>query len=194
MNDTAFMSAFGRGEHQAFQTVYLQFARALRYFAEQLVQDQLVAEDITAEALVKSFHKHADFETLDKLKAYLYITVNNAALDFLKARKRHQAAHDQIHYLSAKEMDDVELSYIKAESIRALYNAIEELPEQSRKVITMLFVEEKKLSQIAQELNLSYNTVQNYRARGLELLRNKLLKSESLSCAVLVAALGLLDS
>lgn len=192
MNSNDFLIAFRRGERTALQKVYRQYAGTLRYFAEQLVKNQAVAEDIATEALVKAFRKHAAFESLDKFRAYLYISVNNAALDYLKTRKRHLAAHEEIKYISPEEMEDVELLYIKAESIRALHNAINELPNQTRKVITMLYIEEKRLSEIAAELNLSYNTVQNYRARGIELLQNKLVKSKFLTGAVVAAALNLL--
>ncbi len=157
------------------------------------MKDSFVAEDIAAEAIAKAFRKNTDFATLEKLKGFLFITINNAALDYLKVEKRHYEAHEKISYMTRGEMDDVELAYIKAEAIRSVYAAIELLPQQPRKVITMAFVEGKKLPEIAKELNLSYNTVQNYRGRGLELIRTHLIKNSLLSGPALWFALGLLD-
>ncbi|WEK36494.1 MAG: sigma-70 family RNA polymerase sigma factor [Candidatus Pseudobacter hemicellulosilyticus] len=187
------MQQFRSGDEKAFATIYRYYARPLRFFAEQLVNDTVVAEDITAEAFARTFRRHTDFLLLEKLKAYLYITVNNAALDHLKTEKRHQQAHEQIRYLAEGEMGDVELAYIRAEAVRAVHQSIELLPEQSRKVIRMLFIEGKKLPEIAAELGLSYNTVQNYRARGLDLMRTHLVRNKLLSPLVAAFALSFLE-
>ncbi len=50
----------------------------------------------------------------------------------------------------------------------------------------MAFVEGKKLPEIAVELNLSYNTVQNHRARGLEFVRMHLIKNKLISGSMLL--------
>ncbi len=143
---------------------------------------------------VKAFRKHEDFSSLERLKAFLYITANNAALDFLKTEKRHNRIHEELKYSDQSTMEDAELAYIKTEAVRAVHQAIEELPPKSREVIRLLFIEGKTLPEVAAEMQLSYNTVQNHRARGLELLRMAIIKNKFVSPLGILLALSLLDT
>ena len=192
--DTEFIGALHRGEHAAFEAAYAHFATSLRFFLDQVVENQMVAEDIATDAFIKTFNKYADFESLDKLKAYLYITASNAALDHVRNEKRHARSHEEILRLNGDRMEDVELAYIKAEVTQVIQEAIDALPQQPREVIRKIFLEDKKLSEVAAEMNLSYNTVQNHRTRGLALMRIRLEKNEHLSIAVLCLALSHLSA
>jgi RNA polymerase sigma factor (sigma-70 family) len=107
INDNQLIAAFNKGEQKAYTVIYDYYRSSVCYFAEQLVGDKVAAEDIAAEAFIKVFKKNTDFDSLDKIKAYLFITANNAALDLLKMQKRHSAVHEKISYLQ-QEIDLVE--------------------------------------------------------------------------------------
>ncbi len=109
----------------------------------------------------------------------MYTTANNAALDYLRMQRRHNRAHQEIEYLAERDTEDMEFRFFQSEALRTIYEAIEALPTQPKRVIRMAFVEGKKLSEIAAALNLSYNTVQNYRGRGLEMIRMHLITKKS---------------
>ncbi|MBO9571736.1 MAG: sigma-70 family RNA polymerase sigma factor [Chitinophagaceae bacterium] len=192
-NDTELIEAFRHAEGHAFEVVYERFASGLCLFVDQMIKNKQVAEDIAVEVLGKSFRRPDNFESFNKLKSFLFTSANNAALDYLKTQKRHDKAHQEIKYLQEYDMDDVELAYIRSEVIAAVEAAINALPRQPQQVIRMAFIEGKKLPEIAAELQLSYNTVQNHRARGIELMRVHLLKNKWLSAPVLWIALSLID-
>jgi RNA polymerase sigma-70 factor (ECF subfamily) len=63
---------------------------------------------------------------------------------------------------------------ISAETVRLLYEAINELPAQCKKVFTKLYVEGKSVAEIATEMNVAVSTVKNQKARGIKLLKPKL--------------------
>ena len=52
-----------------------------------------------------------------------------------------------------------------------LFRAVDELPEDQRKVILMRFGDEKSIREIASELNRSEGAVKQLQFRGLENLR-----------------------
>jgi RNA polymerase sigma-70 factor (ECF subfamily) len=193
LHDSEFLPALHRGDNAAFELLYRHYSESLTYFVDQLINDAAVAEDIAAETLAKLFRKNADFTTLEKIKGYLYITASNAAFDHLRKEKRHHRIHGEIAYLTDAETEDVEFAYIRAEASRAVQEAINALPEKPREVIRMAFIEGKKLAEIAEALNLSYNTVQNYRGKGLELMRIQLVKNKLLTPLMLGIALSLLE-
>ncbi len=193
IDDTGLIPALHKGEPAAYEVLYNHYAQSLCLFIDRLVKNAEVAEDIAAEALSKTFARNTSFESLSKLKSFLYTTAYNAALDFLKVDKRHMRAHDDIRYLTETEMDDAELIYIRAEVTRAIQECIDALPGQPQQVIRLAFLEGKKLTEIATELNLSYNTVQNHKARGLQLMKIHLIKNKLLSASCLWLALSTLE-
>lgn len=192
VNDTVFISAFQNGQPETFKALYHHFVESLTYFVDEVVKQPAVAEDICIETLTKAFQTHANFASLQKLKAFLYITAKNAALDYVREEKRHGRIQANLVYLTTTAEKDAELAYIKAEASQAVREAIETLPPQPKRVIQLAFIEGKKLVEVAKELGLSYNTVQNHRARGLELMRAYLLRTYGSSPALLCMALAYL--
>ena len=55
-----------------------------------------------------------------------------------------------------------------------LFQAVETLPEDQRRVIVLRFAEEKSIREIADELQRSEGAIKQLQFRGLENLRNRL--------------------
>lgn len=64
-------------------------------------------------------------------------------------------------------------NYIREETIRLIYQAIESLPENSKKIID-LSLQGLKNEDIAQALNLSVNTVKTHKKTAYKMLRIQL--------------------
>ncbi len=94
----------------------------------QITRDQQTAEDITIETFTKAFLRHSDFVSVSKLKAFLFTTANNAALDYLKQFNARQKVQQDLKALVHGEMEDGELIYIRTEAIKAIHEAIEAIP------------------------------------------------------------------
>jgi len=161
-------------DSNSFELIFRNFYRSLCFFAEHLVHDGDDAEDIVEDLFVKLWNKHLKFESEQHLKAYLYRSAKNACLDFLKVSERSGARNT----LFAEERGYSEEAYlneiIRAEIIAEIYHAIETLSPQCGKIITMSYVDGKTNQEIADELNLSIQTVKNQKGRGLALLKQRL--------------------
>jgi len=191
--ETALISSFQQGEHKALHQVYALYQRALCYFTEQLTADTMAAEDIVSECFIQAFQKKEDFPTLAQLKGFLFTAARNAALNHIKAQKRHGDIHQLIERDADRFSIDVEKAYIKTEVIQAIFLEIEKLPPQCRQVVRLSVIEGKRAQEIAAELNMAYQTVLNQKAKGVGLLRTALLKNELISLPVLVSALLMLQ-
>ena len=73
-----------QGDPDAYASFFNTYYNPLCYFAAQLVRDKPAAEDIVKDTFIKLWQKHRDFETPQNVKAFLYITVRNASLNFLR--------------------------------------------------------------------------------------------------------------
>lgn len=62
------------------------------------------------------------------------------------------------------------------EEIELLYSVINELPPERRRVFMMICAEGKKYQEVADQLQISVNTVRTQLTRSLKFLREKLEK------------------
>lgn len=173
------------GNRQAFDLIFTRFYPGLCYFAERFTEDATNAEDIVEDNFLKLWNKPQRFESEVHLKAFLYRSVKNACLDFLKMDVRFNSRNTQYFI----DHGDTEESYlheiIRAEVVRELHDAIRMLPTQAGRIIAMSYLEGLSNQEIAEKLELSVQTVKNQKTRGLSILR-KYLGPEKFHVAMLL--------
>lgn len=167
------------GEPSAFQFLFNQHYKALCYFANSIVANDQEAEDLVQESFSKLWNKRTDFKTAANIKAFLFIATKNACLNFLKSRERLTIKEKEFSYLQTVDTGFDPL-LTETEVIQQLYNEIEALPTQCRKIFKMSYLEGRKNEDIALTLRISYNTVRAQKLRALKLIRSSLIKKNIL--------------
>ena len=165
---------FKKGDPRALQVIFKQFYGPLCLFAERMLRDRPAAEDIVGDTFLKLWNRHTDFENLQNIKAFLYITTRNASLNMLKQMQRESLSKKQLAYLSGDKEGFILNEMVRAEVLREINREIENLPEQCRKIFKMSFFDGKKNQEIASMLEISVHTVKNQKARAIQLLRVRL--------------------
>lgn len=171
-----------KGNTHALQAIHCLFYPALRNFATNLLRDSQAAEDILTEVFVMLWQKHADFDSLSNIKAFLFISTRNACINYVKKQKRDSLWKDELSiYLSDDREEFVLNEMIRAEILQQIYEEVESLPAQCRMIFKMSFMEGFTNPQIAEKLNISLSTVKNHKVKALYLLRIRIL-GENFSC------------
>jgi len=167
------IAAFNEKKIAAYNHVFRFYYPSLCQFTSRLVGAEF-AEDLVEELFLKLWSSKRTFNTEEHLKAFLYHSIKNASLDFLKTTKR---AVDR-NTLFAAEHSINEADYlagiIRTEVLMELYQAIAELPKEKGRIIKMTYLDGKSNQETAAELGISIQTVKNQKLRGLALLKNKL--------------------
>ena len=171
-NDT--MQGLRLGREDAFDRIFVELYGTLCLFAANITGHQSVAEDIVGEAFIKIWERKTDFIHFLSLRAFLYTTVRNASLDWLrKTQARDKRLRAALPIFEQPEKTSLE-QLITAETYRELYSAISTLPAQCRDVIHLSYLERKSLREVAVTLNIAVGTVKSQKSRGLVLLKKKL--------------------
>lgn len=156
--------------------VYLEYAPMLLRFAEKFVSE-FYAEDIVHDVFLKLWDKQVFLLPESEIRQILYVAVKNACIDQLRKFNQEQEYIDKrMIQLKLDELDFYEASdelFMKKDLLRILLQKIEELPERSREVFKMSYLEGLKAAEIAERLNVSTRTVENLLYRSLLLLRKK---------------------
>lgn len=175
MNSSAvgrLMKAFRNGNKNAFEEIYNMHYRRLFYFVRKITGNQEEAKDITSETFVKLWRFRERFDTLQNIKAFLYITARNASFDYLRYAKRVAGeTRDYCYTVSWEDEQSFEREMIETEVLELIYEEIENLPGKCQKVFKMSYVDRLKNEDIANQLQITLQTVKNHKTRALNIIR-----------------------
>lgn len=144
------------GDEQAFKDLFDEFYQTLCLFATKYLKSDAVAADVVQDVFVKFWEQHANFDNNFKIKAYLYTAVRNSCLNLLRDNREFIPEDSSLELLEKRSF--FENSLLEHESQRVFYNAVDSLPDQTRRII-YLALEGKKNGEIAKELNITEYTV-----------------------------------
>ncbi|MRT94728.1 RNA polymerase sigma-70 factor [Ancylomarina sp. 16SWW S1-10-2] len=164
--------SFRKGDRKAFKLIFDTFHKPLIIFATKYVNDADLAEDLVQEIFVKLWEKRKTIENSITIKAFLFTSVKNRALNHFRHLKVVDV-HQKEMIQSKSEESFFKNHLIEEETYRLLIQAIHSLPDQTRKVCT-LSMNGVKNAQIAEELNLSTSTVKYHKNKAITILRAKL--------------------
>lgn len=163
-------------EH-AFKQLYEEYYAPFCLYAKRFIDDKDIREDIVSDVFASLWDK-MDSESFDLQSntalGYVKMCVKNSCLNFLK-HQEYEWNYAEIILKKAPiyetEPDSV---YTLDELYRMLYETLEKLPENYRTVFMKSFYEGKTHVEIAEEMNLSVKSINRYKQKTMELLRNEL--------------------
>ncbi|MDR2130501.1 MAG: RNA polymerase sigma-70 factor [Odoribacteraceae bacterium] len=161
-----------------FKHFFQEHLEAIHRFARHYTGDGDVARDIAQEAFIRLHEQAGNFASREKARSFLYTTVRNGCLDYLRHQKieRQYSRH---HRLVTPENDTAEdeevflheLTY--QETARLLHAAIAQLPPRGRTVI-LHGMSGKNNTEIAEAMHVSVNTVKTLKKGAYAALRELL--------------------
>ena len=164
---------FRAGDREEFKRVYDSCYDGLYIFAYNMVRKETEAQDITTETFIKLWRLRANFESLNNIRAFLYVTSRNACIDYLRFLQKQRSAHKEILYM--EEMSgEMRNEMINAEVLGALAQQIKSLPGKCRKIFELIYVNNLTTAEVAAKMGVSNQNVLNQKARAIHLLRSSL--------------------
>jgi len=185
-NNPVLLLDFQIGNEQAFDQVFNCYYPLLCVYANRILHHEDIAQDLAQESLITAWNRRTDFESIYKIKAFLYTCVRNACFKQLEKEKVKSKYESSLGSDEPFDDQNVLKDIIHTEVISRIFAHVDTLPEQCRKVIYMTFKEDKKPKEIADNLGITVSTVNSQKMRGLNLLRCKLTKNEYLIIALIL--------
>ena len=132
------------------------------------MSDVSVTDDIVQDLFVSLWNKKENFESIEKIKAFLFVSARNACLNELIRLQIHQTKLDE--YKVEREYEEFEDIILIDDFDRKLTKWLDALPTECRRVVE-LSLSGKKNQEIADIMQLSVNTVKNQKVKGFKILR-----------------------
>lgn len=175
--DLLLFDAVKAGDVHAFRILMEKYTTHLHVYCMKYIRNECDAEEIVADAFITLWDKKGKINISSSLKAYLYTTVRNKSISYLRTVKNipqvesiqedttlQTNIHTIIHPFDSSPEQRM------SEKMRILEEAMEHLPPERKKVF-LLFRSGLKYSQIAHQLNLSEKTVRNQIDRAIKQLK-----------------------
>jgi len=147
-------------------------AALLRFTAAKLGSEQ-EAQEVAQEAYVRLLQLDRP-ETISYLRAFLFKTAANLAMDRLRARRRAPSMHS----VTGEDIAAFDLSPERqcagAQMIAVLNTALDELPTKCYQIFVLHRVEGLSRAEIAIRMGLGERMVRLYMARALEHLHRRI--------------------
>lgn len=166
-------------EKDSFHRIYNAWYRKSFLYVKSYVHDDMVAEDIVAESLIRVWKKLREDEKKVQLAPFLFTILRNQALDHLKHEKIRRSAISDIREVQHRELE-IRLSALEAsdpadifssEVNRIIHDALVSLPERTRQIFEMSRFEGKPYKEIAESLEISVKGVDYHILQAMNALR-----------------------
>ena len=164
------------GDDGVFKDIFERYYNSLcTYVYVRLIRDKDEAEEIVQNIFIKLWEKRHELPEIGSFKSYLYKSAYHASINYIEHQAVVRKYKNETEYRLKKMELNEPVNSLDEDKINDAIKAIDDLPEQTRRIFTLKYIEGKKYKEIAGELNISDKTVQTLIYRGLKQLRNKLI-------------------
>lgn len=145
----------------AFESLYLQMWEPLFVFAMKRLESEPDAEDVVQNVFTAVWTRRHSLNISTTFKGYLFTAVKYQVVDRLHEMLQSPSGIEDVSQTILPELDDV-LNGMLAKELQAIIDKeIDELPEKMRQIYLMNLEEHCTISQIAERLQISEQTVRN---------------------------------
>lgn len=174
--DQEILIALSKNDSRAYEKLYASYFAMAKYFIIKNSGNFEEAQDVFQDAIIVLFEKtkSSDFKLSCTLKTYIYSIVRNLWLKVLSKKKIKVSITDYEKYYQIPITEE----HIEDENqINKVTEAIKQLGEKCRQILTSFYFEKKKMTEIADELG--YTNAENAKNQKYKCMQQlkKLVKS-----------------
>lgn len=175
-SDQTLIDELKSGNQSAYELLFKKFYKPLVAKAYHILEDEMEAEDLVQNLFVTLWQKLPELNIRTSIRAYLFGAVHNQCMMHLRSSKvadKRLDAYANILQVESQSTVEVEMPMILQSDLELIFN---ELPLQRQRVFRMVYLEEKKYKQAAQEMGLSVNSVKTHLKLALKSIKDKVKK------------------
>lgn len=166
------IDALKNGEEESYRYLFDTYYNQLCIYVKKLAGETPIVEDIVQDVLINIWIKRSTLRINKSLMNYLYKSVYNEFLQYLRKEKKEILELDKLKYSLIIDRniieDDVQNLAVKLSRISA---AIEKLPPKCKMAFKLSRYKHLKYKDIAVYMNISQKTVEIHISKALSTLR-----------------------
>ena len=152
----------GRAQ-EAFERLVPAYRRRVFGLAYSILHDRAAAEDLAQEVFVKLWQALPRYDGRAQLSTWIYAITRNAAVSALRSRRRTVSLSDED---VRAEAEGIARETADSPDDAALRRRIEALPEKQRQAVTLYYLDERPVDEVAAMMGIPVNTAKTHLHRA----------------------------
>lgn len=173
LSDHLLLEQCRAGSEPAFNVLFRRYFNKLYQFSLKYVKDETIAESLVLDLLLQIWQKSEQIDNSAGIGPYLFTAMKNKVFNHIRKK-----------YLETVTLEEIPQKYqlvssvaegLEAGELALIYRSmVEQLSPQRKKVFEMSRDRDMSHKEIATELKLSVNTVENHISASIRILRQNL--------------------
>ena len=183
VSDKNILELFCRDRRGGIRVLFDRYYRPMVLFAGTLIRDDVMAEDVVQEIFVRLWKEDYLTKVGEKaLSSYLFSAVRNSCYTHANKRDILKSTVDYSGVEIASEL----IPSVNQQVVDRVMVVINRLPEQTRNVVERVLMHDMEYRHVAEELNISVNTVKTLLRNGMRVLRESFRENDLLLFLMMV--------
>jgi RNA polymerase sigma-70 factor (ECF subfamily) len=168
-SDEQLLELLREGDRAALESIYFRYADFLFRFSFKRLNCKDTAADLVQELFLKLWIKRESLAVKGELQAYLTFCLRNLVIDHYS---REQVRSKYRELTERQEIDNSTVNSIDYnDTLQNVQSGINGLPDKMRQIFQLSKMKDYSIDEIADELNLSRQTVKNQLGSAVKKLR-----------------------
>jgi len=177
-NSEILKEALRCGAREAFIYIFNNYHGSLYSYALRILNDENEAEECVQSTFFHIWDIRERLEIKESIRSYLYKSVYNNSITAIRKRrvidKYEEKGLTDLYFSRVVQSPEAEIRLIDSETRKEIINSINSLPLKCREIFVKCKIGGLTYSEVASQLDISVNTVENQMAIALKKLRDRL--------------------
>lgn len=175
-----------KGDESSFNKVYNQYSEKVYRLAFRILKNDEQSEEIVQETFIRLWLNREGLDSSGNMWLYLYVIAKRLSLDAYKIICKSSVLSEKLLQEIHTIRNTTEEEILANELEQFTEKVISKLPKQQQLIFKLSRVEGLSHQEIANQLNLSPNTVKNHMVEALKTLKAQLKYSDLIYFIALV--------
>lgn len=173
--DPKVIKDFISGDIKSFDLLYHLFYNRLYNFVFGLIKIRTESEGIVQEVFIKIWESRNQLKKHSSFESFLFTIAYNTTISHLRKKATEQKYIDYIKSIQIETESPTIDEKLDLEKLNTTINkVIDKLPSRQQEVFKLKHFEDYSYKQIAEELQISINTVENHMVKSHRFLKQNL--------------------
>lgn len=181
LTDNQLITRIQNNDEKAFEDIFRRYFQVLNEYAVFYTEDPQLSEDIVQDIFLKLWHSRHKISIHTTLKGYLYRSVHNRCIQYLRHKAveqqhkdSHQAKLQEAILMNRLFFENGITRLFESEIKLLIQKSLDELPEKTREIYILSRKRYLTNKEIAKKKNISEKSVEYHISKVMESLRKYL--------------------